>query len=997
MLDLEAVESDQERPRVDYVIEVWDREAASSGAGLSLVRDMHDLGAAGVRAVRIAHVYRLNGNLDQDSADRLASELFADPLTQDYRVLDLNASAESELLHSAGPGRDRIDPNAPTEVGLPRYWGQGGKSIEVAFNPGVMDPREESIRKAASHLGVTLTAVRTATRYEIEGAISDADMRLVTDRLLLNKTVQHATLPGERATLTTSPYTFRLVHISLIDAEESELERLSREGQLWLTLDEMRAIRDYFRDIQRSPTDVELETLAQTWSEHCVHKTLKGDIRWKGGVIRNLLKSTIARATEEIAADWCLSVFQDNAGVIVFDDEHAVCFKVETHNHPSALEPYGGASTGLGGVIRDVIGAGLSARPVLNTDVFCFGPPDLPYDRLPKGTLHPKRVFKGVRAGVADYGNRMGIPTSNGAILFDERYVGNPLVFCGTVGVMPCDAALPGRQDPGDLALVVGGRTGRDGIHGATFSSGELTAESEVTSASSVQIGAAITEKRVLDALLQARDRRLFKRITDCGAGGLSSACGEMGEETGIEVYLDRVPLKYEGLSYTEIWISEAQERMVIAVDPASLDAIMEIFEAEDVEATVIGRFTDDRRLRLYYEGNLVGDLPMELVHHGLPRLEREADWTPPAIEPVHLRPAADLTSDLERILAAPNVCSKEWVIRQYDHEVQGGSVLKPLVGIDSDGPGDACVVRPLLNSMRGIVVSCGINPHYGDLDPYGMAASAIDEAIRQIVAVGGPPDRVALLDNFSWGNTAKPDRLGALVRACQACYDVAVGYGAPFISGKDSLNNEYMVDGESICIPHTLLISAISVMPDVTLAVSMDAKSAGNLIYLVGLTRAEMGGSHYYVTHEIRGGQVPQVNVSLGRSVFEGIHRAIRNVQVRACHDCSEGGLGVAAAEMAFAGGLGMEIDLSGVPAEGDLRDDEILFSESNSRFVVEVAPESAGAFEAALGSAPFARIGRLTESPQFVVTGHSRPGEPVVSVPTARLKAAWQSTLAW
>jgi len=392
-----------------------------------------------------------------------------------------------------------------------------------------------------------------------------------------------------------------------------------------------------------------------------------------------------------------------------------------------------------------------------------------------------------------------------------------------------------------------------------------------------------------------------------------------------------------------------------------------------------------------------VADLPMDLIHHGLPRFERTAEWTNPAVPDPDLSRDVDLTPHLEAILRSPNVCSKEWVIRQYDHEVQGGSVLKPLVGVNDDGPGDSCIVRPLLNSMRGVVVSNGINPCYGDTDPYWMAASAIDEAIRQIVAVGAPVDRIALLDNFAWGNTARPDRLGALVRACQACYDIARVYETPFISGKDSLNNEYMVDGESICIPHTLLISALAVMPDVTKAVSMDAKAAGNLVYVVGLTRKELGGSHYYRVRGARGGSVPKVDPAAGLRLFKGLHVAMDGGLVRSCHDCSEGGIGVAAAEMAFAGGLGMDIDLRTAPqpAGESLRDDELIFSESNSRFIVEVLPSHREAFESALDGVPAAVVGRVNDSGMFRAFGAE--GQVIVEAPIDRLKHVWQSTLAW
>ncbi|MEK7354565.1 MAG: phosphoribosylformylglycinamidine synthase subunit PurL, partial [Chloroflexota bacterium] len=619
----------------------------------------------------------------------------------------------------------------------------------------------------------------------------------------------------------------------------------------------------------------ELETLGQTWSEHCVHKTFKGRITFGTAIIDNLLKSTIIKATRQLAKPWCISVFEDNAGVIDFDGKWALCFKVETHNHPSAVEPYGGAATGLGGVVRDPLGTGLGAKPIANTDVFCFGPPDLPYEKLPKGVLHPRRIFKGVRAGVADYGNRLGIPTLNGAVVFDERYTANPLVYCGTVGLMPEELGRLRHQKPGDLVVVVGGKTGRDGIHGVTFASERLTEESSAVSYSSVQIGNAIVEKKVIDVLLQARDRRLYRRITDVGGGGLSSAVGEMGAETGVRVDLDKVPLKYAGLSYSEIWVSESQERMVLAVPPEHIEELLSLFASEDVEASVIGEFTSDRRLQLFYKGKLVGDLTMQFLHGGLPQLSRKAVWQQPQfVEPDFASPP-DLGESLKAILGSWNVCSKEWVIRQYDHEVQGGSVLKSMVGIHNDGPGDAAIIRPLLDSDRGAIISNGINPKYGEIDPYWMAASAIDEALRQIVAVGGNLDRVALLDNFCWGNPERPEILGALLWAAQACHDMSIDYGTPFISGKDSLYNEFEHEGKLVSIPHTLLISAIGVMADTKLAVSMDFKKAGNLIYVVGLTKNELGGSAYFGTHGFIGNKVPRVDAKSARALMHKLSQA--------------------------------------------------------------------------------------------------------------------------
>jgi phosphoribosylformylglycinamidine synthase II len=570
------------------------------------------------------------------------------------------------------------------------------------------------------------------------------------------------------------------------------------------------------------------------------------------------------------------------------------------------------------------------------------------------------------------------------------------LVFCGTIGLLPSNMSQRGQQQTGDLVVLVGGKTGRDGIHGVTFASGELTKESEAISASSVQIGDPITEKKLIDVLLKARDRRLYRRITDCGGGGLSSAVGEMAEETGVCVYLERVPLKYSGLSYTEIWISESQERMVMAVPPDTVDQLISIFQSEGVEATIIGEFTDTRRLELFYEGNLVGDLDMEFLHKGLPQLEKEADWELPRHSEPDLPQPTDLCEDLLRILASWNVCSKEWVIRQYDHEVQGGSVLKPLTGVNNDGPSDAAIVRPILDSDMGIVVANGINPKYGDIDPYWMAASAIDEALRQVVAVGGSLQRVALLDNFCWGNPDKPDRLGGLVRAAQACYDIALDYETPFISGKDSLYNEFETEKESISIPPTLLISAVAVMDNVERAVTMDCKRESDLVYIVGTTWNELGGSQYYGIHGYVGNRVPKVDSKKGKRLMDTLSAVMEKGVVKACHDLSEGGIGVAAAEMAFAGGLGIVIHLGQVPlGEAMNRDDYVLFSESNTRFLVEVDPQDRQQFEGMMAAVDFAAIGQITSKEWLEV--HGLNGEIVLSALISELKEAWQRPLSW
>ena len=791
--------------------------------------------------------------------------------------------------------------------------------------------------------------------------------------------------------------------IEILNADDTELMRISREGTLSLNLQEMQTIQTHFEGLGRNPTDVEIETIAQTWSEHCVHKTFKSMILYSEDGkeperIDGLFPTFIQRATEDIAKPWCVSVFSDNAGIIEFDDTYNLVFKVETHNHPSAIEPYGGAGTGIGGVIRDSLGTGLGAKPILNTDVFCFGMPDTPYAELPKGTLHPKRVFKGVVAGVRDYGNRMGIPTANGAILFDTRYTANPLVFCGNVGLIPrnrCEKSV----EPGDLVVSIGGQTGRDGIHGATFSSAELDDTSE-NLGSVVQIGNPIMEKKIVDALLQARDRNLYRSITDCGAGGFSSAVGEMGEHIGAEVHLERVSLKYEGLDPWEIWLSEAQERMVIAVPPENLDELIEICEAELVEATVLGAFTDTHRLQVYYEGRVVADLEMEFLHNGLPQPVKQAIWNPPHHPEMASRDqeANDYTDDLCQLLATPNIASKESVIRQYDHAVQGGMVINPLVGAENDGPSDACVVTPVIGSRNGVIVANGINPKYSDVDPYNSAAAAIDEALRNIIAVGGTLEKTALLDNFCWGNPDKPDRLGELVRSARACYDIATAYGTPFISGKDSLYNEYSdtTTGEQRAIPATLLISAICVMSDIQRAVTMDVKAPGNYIYVVGNTYTELGGSHYFGIHGFIGNNAPIVRPDEGKQTMERLSDAISNGFVRSCHDCSEGGIGVAAAEMAFSGGYGMSLNLSNIPAGDEITaDDLLLFSESNSRFLVEIEPERQQAFETHMKGVPIGCLGTVTDTPDFVVT--EAAGHPIIETSIGTLKSAWQAPLQW
>lgn len=978
-----------------WQIDIYPSENQVDREAIRTSEEISELGLGSQLSVAFARTFLVQGDFMRDEAVRLAETLLCDAVTERSVV----AIAGQEVL------------NQPPEE-------ECSTLVNVLPKPGVMDPVAASTVGAARDAGFEVDAVRTMRKYWL-GHLPQGDLDAICRRALSNDAIEQVIQgPLEMDQLDVgSSSEFQIVTVPIRDLDDEGLLTLSRDGQLYLTLVEMQTIRDQFVSIGRDPTDIELESIAQTWSEHCSHKTLAGRIHYRGPSTDgsdeiderhydNMLKETIFEATQTIRRtlgddDWCVSVFKDNAGVVTFDDDFHACFKVETHNHPSALEPYGGANTGIGGVIRDPMGTGMGAKPVCNTDIFCFAPPDTDADSLPPGVLHPRRVIKGVVSGVRDYGNRMGIPTVNGAVYFDPRYLGNPLVYCGNAGLIPVGMEEK-EVKANDLIVAIGGRTGRDGIHGATFSSAELTSESESLSGGAVQIGNAITEKMVLDVLIQARDRGLYNAVTDCGAGGFSSAVGEMGEEIGAEVWLDKAPLKYEGLTYTEIWISEAQERMVLAVPREKWDELQQLCESEGVEAAILGQFVPSGRLQLTYQGQVVGDLSMEFLHDGRPPVIRDAvfeavDETKIDLPRMNQQQCND---SLLGILGSWNVASKHWIIRQYDHEVQGGSAVKPLVGAENDGPGDAAVVRPRVDGHRGLVISCGMNPHYGDFDTYHMATSAIDEAVRNAVAVGADPEKIAILDNFCWGYTDRAETLGSLVRAAIGCQDLAVALGTPFISGKDSLNNEFSFDDQNgerktISIPPSLLISAMGQIDDVSKSVTMDAKEQGNVLLQVGETKDELGGSHLALHLGLTGGSVPRVDPERAKSTFKTIHQAIQSGLVRSCHDLSEGGLATAAAEMAIAGRLGVELDLENLGTQA-LDDLVLLYSESNTRFLVEASPENADELEKLFADAnlPISRIGTVTGSPRICI----RRGETtLVDVELSQAVDAWQRPLDW
>ena len=938
----------------------------------SLLVAAHSLGMVGVEKICCQDLFFLDGSLSPQEMAQLTAQVLHDPVTQ---IL------EWEMIQPDGE---------KSACGIDK---QG--VLEVCLRPGVTDPAAGQVLRAAQILGIRgLSAVSTGQRFIISGPnLNDAELQILADRLLCNPVIQRYVLGEIKPVFSMAAESTDAVQtLPIRGCDESALMQLSQERRAALDLQEMKAIQAYYEREKRDPTDIEFEMIAQTWSEHCVHKTFKAYITLQedGGVteLDNLFKQTIVKATRQIDAPWVRSAFSDNAGIIDYDGLHEISFKVETHNHPSAIEPFGGANTGTGGVIRDVLG--VSARPIASTDVLCFGPTDMDFEQLPAGVLHPDRIASGVVGGIQDYGNKIGVPTVNGAILYDPGYTSNPLVFCGCVGIAPLDAH-PAAPCKGDRVVVIGGRTGRDGLRGATFSSMTMDAQTGEVAGASVQIGAPIVEKGLIDVVIAARDRQLYHAITDCGAGGLSSAVGEMAGHTGAQIQLERVPLKYPGLTPWEVWLSEAQERMVLAVPPAAMPALEQICDLYAVELTDIGVFTEDNRLVVRYQEKTILDLENAFIHEGIPQRQLTA------VQP-HPRQAAGLLGSTEiphglaynttllQLLSHPNIASKERVIRLYDHEVQGATVIKPLSGKLCDGPSDACVLHPLeTQGETALVISAGINPQYGKLDPAQMAVNVIDEAIRNAVAVGADPERLALLDNFCWGDPNCPQTLGGLVAAALACREAAVAYGTPFISGKDSFNNEYLgKDGRQHAIPPTLLISAIGLLPDWRKAVSMDAKQAGDGLYLVGPFRPTLGGSHLSLVLDKESYDgVPACQPQRALAHYRALYAAIQQGFVRACHDLSEGGLAVAAAEMCIGGRLGMQLDL---PGQDPLR---ACFGETTGCLLVEVPESGQNDFERLFSGLDQLRLGWVTAEPQL---GLAAQGQPLMQVPVPKLLQAWK-----
>lgn len=888
---------------------------------------------------------------------------------------------------------------------------------EVSFRPGVTDNEARTAREtAAMVLGrkPDSFAVYSGTQYRLicdeEAHLKDVE-RICRD-LLCNELIQRFKIKTLEewqkddgfeplAIKPDSEIETRIEYIPLSRLDNAELEHLSRANTWALSLGEMHKIRDYFasaprEDLEHNPTDVEMEVLAQTWSEHCKHKIFSSKITYSDGntgrteVIDSLYKTCIRDTTRLIrerlgARDYCLSVFTDNAGVISFINGYDACIKVETHNSPSALDPYGGALTGIVGVNRDPMGAGMGANLACNMDVFCFAPPDY-NDSLPPRLLHPARIFEGVRLGIEHGGNKSGIPTINGSIVFDPRYLGKPLVFCGTVGVIPAEiCGHPGYEKaalPGDIIVMAGGRIGKDGIHGATFSSEELHENSPATA---VQIGDPITQRKLYDFIMTARDRCLYHSITDNGAGGLSSSVGEMAQDTnGCVLELEKAPLKYAGLQPWEILLSEAQERMTLAVAPDKLEQFLELARHMDVEATPLGYFNQSGYFDVLFEGKLICHIGMEFLHRGAPQLKLEAEWHTPEFKQLDLEDSGSVRWHHDLLLAMLsrfNICSREKIIRQYDHEVKGGSVIKPLTGILRDGPSDGAVIRPLLESDAGLVLAHGICPKYSDYDTYWMMANAIDEAVRNAVSCGADPDALAGVDNFCWPDPVKsPEnpggayKLAQLVRACQALRQFCLAYGIPCISGKDSMKNDYVNGSLRISIPPTVLFTVLGVIGNVTQCQTSDFKRPGDHIYILGGTWKELGGSEISAQLNKKGGRVPTVNPGPAKIRYGAINALMGQRALSACHDCSDGGLIIALAEMAIGGRLGCRIDMDKIPAFEKMNSLELLYSESASRHIVTVRPDLASLLDA-LGMWQLCRhIGEVSENKEFkIVSGDS------------------------
>jgi phosphoribosylformylglycinamidine synthase len=918
------------------------------------------LGITGLDGVQVTKVYRLQ-DVSGEQASLLAERLLADPVNEDFAV-------DGE----PAPG-----------------------SVEIAYKPGVMNPEAASLMKAAQDLGVQPKAVDSSHEYTFSGIDSEQAGTIISG-LLMNKTVERI-IDEKPESLIFQSNVGPVETVAVREASPDQLRELSKD-KLFLNDEEMSIIQKHFRKLDRDPTDAELETIAARWSEHCGHKTFNARLI-VDGVEKKPLFTRIQEAAERNFGDRVVSAFGDNSGVVRFYDGQAICGKVETHNSPSAIEPYGGAMTGSGGVFRDILGTGQGAKNIISTDMFCFAPPDMDRSLLPAGLLDPNYLHRRVVEGVRDYGNRMGIPTANGSVHYHEDFRAKPSVIVGAYGLMPESRAQKGEPQPGDLVVAIGGRTGRDGIHGATFSSGEMTDRTATVNSSAVQIGNAVEEKRMSDALLEARDTDCIRAITDCGAAGFSSAIGEIAEDTGVTVDIAQAPLKYEGLAPWEIWLSESQERMVAAIPPEKLDEFMEICAKYNVEATSLGEFDDSHTLTVNYGEQNVVELDYEFLKEGLPQRVMEARYDHPRIpeiRPTTPESATEWTDRLKAVLAHGNVCSKEPIVRQYDHGVQGGNIVGPFGGASQEGPNDALVIRPLLDKPYGVVQAHGMNPILSRIDPYEGSIWATTEALANYVAVGGDPDEAALVGNYIAGHPNDETVMGDLDSIVDGAVDMMDILKIPVISGKDSLSSTYRdKDGEAITIPPVYCVSAFGRIPDVEKTVTSAIKQPGKSdLYLVGRPDNSMGGSTYYDIADGSGGQVPRIDTHSLPSVLRGMHQAIKSGSVLACHDVSEGGLAAAVAEMCFGGEGGAHLF---VPSGRDAQ--TFLFNETAGCFVVEL--DAGTDPQNVFGDMPHALVGttlseaRVSAIESDKLNSWNWDGNNLFEASVEELKKAWQQPM--
>ncbi len=926
-----------------------------------------------LKEVFIVDVYTLDKDFSDEDLQKIGSAL-ANPVLQDFSVDEAYSVPEFD-------------------------W-----AIEIGFLPGVTDNVGHTAQEITENLlDVEFDgqeAVYSSQITYVKGDLTREQAQEIGESMA-NKLIQRITIKSSDEWKSSGGMDMLVPRVNLhhepqvdevdLDIPDEELIKLgkqgvpnadgSRRGPLALSLDYLHTIKDYFTKEGRKPTDIEIESLAQTWSEHCKHTIFADSMdEIEDGIYNYYIK----RATNEIRkakgdSDFCVSVFKDNSGGIVFDDEWIVTDKVETHNSPSALDPFGGSITGIVGVNRDTIGFGMAAKPIVNRYGFCFADPS---DASPlyKGEnktqkmLPPRRIMDGVIHGVNVGGNCSGIPTPNGFMYFDKRYKGKPLVFVGTVGLMPKKVCgKPGwekKAQPGDKVVVIGGRVGQDGIHGATFSSEAMDSGSPSTA---VQIGDPITQKKLSDAVVkEARDMDLYNSITDNGAGGISCSVAEMAKECGgCYVDLDTVPLKYPGLDPWQTWISESQERMTLSIPSEKLDKFLDLMKRRGVEATVIGDFNDSGRCEVVYKGKKIMDIDMDFLHDGLPASHLETTYTKPTHDEPNVDCPSHLTDAMHAMISRLNVCSYDFVSHQYDHVVQGSTIIGPVHGKGRVN-GRAAVMAPILESERGIVLSRGLNPRYSDIDTYHMASCAIDTAIRNAVSVGVNLDKLALLDNFCWCSSDDPERLGQLKAAAKACYDYSTVYGTPFISGKDSMFNDfkgYDENGESIkiSVPPTLLISTFGITDDYRKSVSLDAKFAGDLVYVIGETKEELGASEYFDQLGFVGNGIPQVDAQYAMKIYRAVIEAIQKGLLASCESVVAGGLGVSLARKAIAGDLGMDLALGSVT--GEMRPDYALFSETQSRFVVTVNPAKKDEFEALFADLPLYAIGEVRSDDKFII----------------------------